>query len=500
MPNVEQSHDQNELKTLQAALAVAEWRVHHYQLRKKCLDTHKTIALINEENRLWNTSSHEELKKTLQAELATGIDQLFPDMATEAERLAAWNKEYPHVKASLLMEQEEVKKLKEAIDHWDTFARIQQQAIEKSNAAASELHKKIDKAVESHVRQKVVPGMKIFSIFPLVLGFAKDVAVSIFKPVALFFTGLVGLWDTYVAYKDQAASTGIKGVKMAAGLFNFLAGVAAVIVFGVATTAMPIVLPLLALATVVFGLVKESRLTHVARQAVKQEKAALVNTQSDLERLMREHPDDHAGIAKLNTKIKEHNVKLKTLRNNRFQAKRKVGFGVFAVIGAVLAVAALAFPPAAFALAIAAAATLAVTAVIDAVDKRSGNVITRGLSQLGSRIKKWWRGSESKAKVSITPEVSHKENISLGKSKPGPVHDSELDVYKILGKEAGKSVKDEAHANLDAIHSIVDRSKEVKTPSQPSQQVDTKKVIDKKADDEDRETDSGGKIEPPKIH
>lgn len=390
-----------------------------------------------------------ELKK-LNEDLREKLSKEIQDYNAELNRIAS-----SHGKIAeqyLKNIHEEIALQQKIVDEWD--AVIKQQEKDRASQALSII--KLDRYVGGFKDSRSVL-YYMLSTFAFLFDVVSGLVSNILKPIKYITTGVTGLWDSYMAYRDKTMDENRKYFMstMLGGLID-IAVALTMFAAAVATIAAPvIVIPVMLSVSLVMGLVNASAATDIYRKKVKKAKADVAQVENELKEAVGKAPDVIADL-----KIKLYNAQqvLVQARNDRFQAKRTLGLSVFSSIFGILGILALAAvfsnPFTAAALAIATTVGFAVMAVVDVVDKRNNNKFTRAISRLGSRIKKWWRGdseADKKPHVDLKEKVEQRQLISVVDVPDLKHSSSEQITLKIAGGDRQEAER-EAKNTIDSLH------------------------------------------------
>lgn len=467
------------------------------------------IALDNANERLKNLAinySHQDLENSsnaaniqiskIKSQIKLESDTVI--ISTMEEEKKGWERELKELTAIIKLKKsnEDQEKKSSATNHekialwkkivadWEEVVANAKKKQEEDEANRSSSIIKLDRYVGGFKDSRSVL-YYMLSTFAFLFDVVSGLVSNILKPIKYITTGVTGLWDSYMAYRDKAMDENRKYFMstMLGGLID-IAVALTMFAAAVATIAAPvIVIPVMLSVSLVMGLVNASAATDIYRKKVKEAKSVVAQVEQALKSA---EASGKAPNVIANLKIELYNAQQvrDQARNDRFLAKRTLGLSVFSSAFGVLGILALAAvfsnPFTAAVFAIAATVGFAVLAVVDVADKRNNNKFTRAISRLGSRIKKWWRGdseADKKPHVDLKEKVEQRQSISVVDVPPVDLKhsSSEKITLKIAGgdkKEAKRSAEEVLHS-FHSSHNTNDSTVEppkdaVSAPSQSS--------------------------------
>lgn len=328
------------------------------------------------------------------------------------------------------------------------------------------------------IKQEFKTAFKITEAVLIAGRFIESVAINILRPIALGIEGATSAWEAYCAYRDK--TLGQRKTRIGVGITNALAaGTAIAITF--LLSANPIGIAAIAVGMLLMGLYRESYAVDQIRKQVAEAKQSIEEDREKIQTLLKSDPKKQLPETKLAiVRLQLKELKLNSLREKRFEAKRNVAFKVSYAIGAILMLVGVFVWPAL----VAGAIVLAATAVVDTIDKRKKFAISRAIGN-----------SFSKAKIQPPKTLAPAQNKKYFQKKISP-----NDTAHVLEKMA----KERAHADRITPAVIQDAQKMGKgiiqhleqstsspqpTPAAISNNVATK-ISETKFEPEEKEDDS----------
>lgn len=335
----------------------------------------------------------------------------------DLDSLEVDTEEYFELQANIDFLNEKLKKLKEHGTDKETRS--------KGFIPVEDLRKWHKREIEVSFQQVLRMARFTYSLLAKTIHIVNTAAGAIAFPVRCALSGVKGLWDFYIAYRDKAM--GQRKTRMAYGLANIAA-----VSLTAAFMATPIGFAILSTITMATGVWKESYITHQARKAVTKERSALEKDKEELNRLKKTDPSpqNEIKIEGLIKQIEYREEHLKKLREKRLESQAKVAYYATGVLGASLIISGLLFPPILAAvgvvLAISGAALLVANALVYTIDKNTNppNGIARwvegkwdGLKNFFSKPKEESPVAEKNPKPQPRRMIKQDISKSLGKAK-----------------------------------------------------------------------------------
>lgn len=285
-------------------------------------------------------------------------------------------------KTAQLLADQTIEKIDKAADNYDslkivvnTYQYVGDTTMSGINNAATA----IDKTFKSGLGRSLDAPFKFLGG---VLGFVGDAISIAFIPFKLVVNGFLSIFALYATYVDRTAAQ--RKSKLFEATVNVVAAIAtAVLVLAVA--ANPIGLGVIMLASMVVGLYKDSYVTHQNRMEIAKTKAQLDKYETQRMIIAAEDPND-IRLASLEKLIHQKELQLKELREKRLMGGHSTFFSTLSLVGGILLVAGLGFPP----LAVAGGALLFAGGILKAIDKRSNYAISRWVAKTASKVKNFF--------------------------------------------------------------------------------------------------------------